>query len=640
MKKTFQLFLVLLTVGIASCSRLDNPVTPEPQPTETPEQQAFWAPFDAWQTDSCTAGDDFYMHMIGAWWKNPVDVYPDGLIATAQKYNNQRVKEIRQTNADLVHLKKNGVETPEMNDDQMTEMVTAKVEELWADAETREEALAALGRAWAQGYTMDIEPIVVVLDGVPMWQLNKKYPSYTNEYDLFYSRQERARAMAPRPNARLKNRAAMNASADLDIIVKAMNIGVDHIDIAEDVLETWLDIDEKQLSTAEDIRYNIVKAVMIEDGALVNQSCAALALVEAYNYFISENKFPSYLLDVKTARSHVYRYMASLYALKDYNAKYITPKARQTYKGYCEDFREAMRQRLLDNQWLEDATRQNAIAKLDNIDFYVGGIDDDGLPECVTPQLTGKDFIEDARQLRKARMDGYRWSIGKSRKATTALMDNLYYISDLTADNAFYYPDKNIVLINPSNICEPYMQEDYEYVLQLAYIATTIGHELTHGFDSEGSKYDKWGNLVNWWTDADAKKFKARCNQLIENYNGLQLMPWQDPTLYGDGKKTLTENIADLGGCCLGLHILLNKYRNAKPAEKKTLTKRYFQGWAIQWSKVYDLEDAIDAKGYDTHSLSRERTNGVVRNMNEWYDAYDITSGTLFLPPSERVEIW
>ena len=117
-------------------------------------------------------------------------------------------------------------------------------------------------------------------------------------------------------------------------------------------------------------------------------------------------------------------------------------------------------------------------------------------------------------------------------------------------------------------------------------------------------------------------------------------MPWEDPTVYADGKNTLTENTADLGGCLLGLDILLDRYRNASEAEKKSVMQRYFQAWAIQWSTTYDLEYANYLKANDVHSLQRERTNGVVQNINEWYDAYDVKSGTLFLPPSERVEIW
>ena len=117
-------------------------------------------------------------------------------------------------------------------------------------------------------------------------------------------------------------------------------------------------------------------------------------------------------------------------------------------------------------------------------------------------------------------------------------------------------------------------------------------------------------------------------------------MPWADPTLYGDGENTLAENIADLGGCCLGLHILLNLYPNATDAEKQALARRYFQGWAIQWSDSYDLDYVNAMKANDVHSQARERTNGVVRNVDDWYDAYGITSGTLYLAPADRVRIW
>ena len=117
-------------------------------------------------------------------------------------------------------------------------------------------------------------------------------------------------------------------------------------------------------------------------------------------------------------------------------------------------------------------------------------------------------------------------------------------------------------------------------------------------------------------------------------------MPWADPTLCGDGEKTLGENIADIGGCCLALQILLGEHPNATAAEKKALIQRFFQGWAIQWSITYDLDFLKYMKEVDVHSQARERTNGVVRNIDEWYDAYDVKSGTLYLAPDKRVRIW
>ena len=111
-------------------------------------------------------------------------------------------------------------------------------------------------------------------------------------------------------------------------------------------------------------------------------------------------------------------------------------------------------------------------------------------------------------------------------------------------------------------------------------------------------------------------------------------------TLYADGEKTLPENIADLGGCSMALQILLNEHPNATDEEKAALTRRFFQGWAIQWSAYYDIDFVKDMKKTNVHSVDRERVNGVVRNMDEWYDAYGIKSGSLYLQPADRVHIW
>ena len=638
MKKEIKLLLVLLTVGITSCTTYDNPASYEPQYSETPEQQAFWAYFDAWKTDSCTVGDDFFMHTIGTWWKNPVAVYPNGLMTYANLVNNNRINEIASTNANLSHLSANIKNTPVMSDEEVKALVDAKFNELWAGATTREEALAAMGRAWAEGYTLLVEPVVTLEDGVPVWQLQVKTPAYLSDTELYYSKEDKWRRLAPVPSVRVTNRAAQDAMADLEVIVNAMNIGAEYMGITNDALQNMQYSLNNELSTVDGIRQGLWDAIYLLDGALVNDTCAMHYDQFVGTYFEAYNTKKNFSVTRDLIKKNVFSCMASLYALDDYNTKYISSAVRQQYENYCEEFRQAMRQRLERNQWLEDATRQNALVKLDNIVFYVGGIS--VIPDCVIPTLTGKDYIEDVRQLRKARLDGYRWALTQPRKTCSMLLDNLNYTEMLVADNAFYYGHRNIVCINPSNLLEPYMRYDYEYPLQLAYIATTIGHELTHGFDSDGSHFDQWGNYINWWTDNDAAKFQARCEKLVEQYNSLQLMPWVDPTLYGDGRNTLAENIADLGGCCLGLHILLDKYRDASDAEKKALMQRYFQGWAIQWSATYNLEFLKDMKVRDNHSQARERTNGVVRNINEWYDAYDVKSGTLFLPPSERVEIW
>ena len=632
------MLLVPMALSLAACVNdgIDNPVTPVPVDPEPPEEQGLWAQFDTWKTDSCTAGDDFYMHMIGTWWKNPVDIYPNGMIAYAKELNKTRQQAIIHSNPNLMKLS-NEVESTEMVDEEgVKQIVNTKVEELWAGAVTREEALAAIGRAWAEGYSLGLEPIVKLKNGVPTWQLYPKLPPYVTDEQLFYDKQEKWRFMAHRPSVRMESRTVRKTS-DLDIIIKAMNIGLDHVEVSEYVIEQLQTLQTGQWSTVEGIREEIERYVTIHDGVLVSDKC-----LEDYNKII-----PLLLKDIdiekevvltrQNVKEYVVSYMASLYSLDDYNRQYITPKMRQQYTEWCQQISLAMRHRLEANTWMEGSTRQNAIDKLDNILYYVGGID--VIPDCVIPTLTGKDLIDDVRQLRKARLDGFLWAVGQPRSKMAILLNDLWYYKDLTTDNASYNPDLNIVCINPSNLCEPYVDEKYDDALQWS-IATTIGHELTHAFDSDGAMYDLWGNEKNWWTEADAEKFKVLCDQLTENYNTLQLMPWADPTIYGDGKKTLDENIADIGGCSLALDILLSMHPDATDAEKKALTRRFFQGKAIMWSKSYDLNLVKEKKAKDVHSLFRERVNGVVRNIDAWYDAYDISSGALYLPPAKRVNIW
>ena len=556
----------------------------------------------------------------------------------ATDLNDQRVEAIKQSNPNVSLLRAHVDAKLTMNKEEVEQMVNAKVDELWAGATTREEALAALGRAWAEGYTLWLEPVVTLLDGVPTWQLNVKIPSYVNETHFAKHKEFIWQLMAPRKSVRMNARRTHNVLDDLSIIVNAMNIGINYIEIADEAADMLQDKMTTEWNTVEGIRNEIVQAVTMIDGAIVNDDCVA-----DYNTYLAQMKdvhgFPSEIV-LKRDRiaNHIEQYMGNLYVLNDYNSQYISPAMRQKYAKWCQKFSDTMRQRIETNTWLENTTRQHALEKIDKVVYYVGGIN--VIPDCVLPTLTGNTLIDDARQLRKARLDGFCWAVKQTRSTCAKLLDNLQYFGDATIDNASYMQSSNIVNINPSNLCSPYVDDNYEDALQWAFIGTTIGHELTHGFDSNGSKYDQWGNMVNWWTDDDATKFKALCDQLTDQFDHLQLMPWVDPTLCGDGKNTLGENIADLGGCCLALQILLEERPNATAAEKKALARRYFQGWAIQWSNTYGFEFAQMMKERDVHSLSRERTNGIVRNVDAWYDAYDIKSGTLYLKPSERVHIW
>jgi len=166
-----------------------------------------------------------------------------------------------------------------------------------------------------------------------------------------------------------------------------------------------------------------------------------------------------------------------------------------------------------------------------------------------------------------------------------------------------------------------------------------IGHELTHGFDDQGRKFDSKGKLRDWWTDADAKTFEARAKHLGEQYSAFEPLPG----VHINGSLTMGENIADLGGVTLAL----DAYRaslKGQPApvlEGWTGDQRVFLGWAQAWrGKAKD--DFIRRQVVsDPHSPRKYRVNGIVRNVDAWYDAFQVSPGdSLYVKPGDRVRIW
>jgi putative endopeptidase len=172
-------------------------------------------------------------------------------------------------------------------------------------------------------------------------------------------------------------------------------------------------------------------------------------------------------------------------------------------------------------------------------------------------------------------------------------------------------------------------------------IGAVIGHEIGHGFDDQGSKYDGDGNMNDWWTDADRKEFDKRTRLLIEQYNGFEpkLLPGQ----HVNGALTVGENIGDLGGLTIAHKAYTIALGGSEPPVLDGLTgpQRLFIGWAQVWrTKARDAE-ATRRLATDPHSPPEFRCNGVVRNLVEFYDAFGVKEGDkLWLPPEKRVRIW
>ena len=636
---------ILINTLMPSCiDNIDNP-TPSADPAgETQAQAAFWEKFNQWQTDSCSVGDDFFMHMTGKFWWNPTTIYPDGLMpyAASEMFGKTATLTDDTGDPDLKTIQEVvNASTPEKEptEAEMNEMVNARLNEIWQNATTMEQAMEALGRATALGYNNCVEPVIKIVDGKPTFALDTPMPRYYDASSLgpLYNKVQLQERQAFRGGQPVR-RAAGEMDANKAAFIKGMNLGVATEEVVweNSANENYAEL-MKPMFAPDSVKKFIRQMITLYDGLLISDE-----VLKAYaniDYTSLTGKTVNLTLPRYKLNNFIRTYMCQIYRVRAFNKKYVTADMKKKYAGWCEEFRQAFQKRLEKNQWLSETTRANALDKLKNMEFYVAA-EPDIIPDVAAPTVKKGDLISLVRQMRDRRINTYRWMIGRSRRDVLMLISYCQDLYDYLVDNASYSLSTNDVTINPSNLLPPYVDANDEEPLTLVSLASSIGHELTHGFDSSGRNYDKYGAKTDWWAPADTAKFVQFADQLVDNYNKLLMMPWASKTLYGNGKGTLAENIADIGGCCLGIDLLLARHPDASPEQIKQLTKRYFQAWAIVWSRNYDLDFAEDAYYNDEHSQSRERVNGVLRNINAWYDAYDITKGTLYLEPSKRVAIW
>ncbi len=216
--------------------------------------------------------------------------------------------------------------------------------------------------------------------------------------------------------------------------------------------------------------------------------------------------------------------------------------------------------------------------------------------------------------------------------------------------NAYYSPNRNEIVFPAAILQPPFFNLTADPAVNYGAIGGVIGHEIGHGFDDQGAKSDGNGTLRNWWTDEDNANFKAKTGALVDQYNAL--CPLDDGETCVNGALTLGENIGDLGGLSMAykaykLSLDTNGDGTISPDEEApvldglTGDQRFFLSWAQVWRAKYREEATRRQLLTDPHSPPLYRVNGIVRNLSEWYDAFDVSpEDALYLPPEERIRIW
>ncbi len=310
---------------------------------------------------------------------------------------------------------------------------------------------------------------------------------------------------------------------------------------------------------------------------------------------------------------------------------HFPPEAKQQMDELVVNLLKALEERIGENEWMDEATKTAALAKLASLDSRIGytskWIDYDKL------DIRPDDMLGNALRIKE-----FEWN--RQVEQLAGPVDRQQWSFPPQTINASYSPLLNQITF-PAGILQPPFFDPYaDPAVNYGAIGGVIGHEIGHGFDDRGRRFDETGKLRDWWTTAADKAFKIRSGKLVEQYNGFSPIEG----MYVDGELTLGENIGDLGGLEMA-YCAYQRYK-AEYGEPSVIDgftgdQRFFMSWAQVW-RAKAREDIIRQQLLtDPHSPPEYRINGVVRNIDAWYKAFDVQpDNAMYLPPEERVSIW
>ncbi len=312
--------------------------------------------------------------------------------------------------------------------------------------------------------------------------------------------------------------------------------------------------------------------------------------------------------------------------------EYFNETARKRYSDLVEAIRDAYKERIKNLSWMSDSTKQKAYDKLARITKKVGY--PDKWKDFSALKIDRGPYV---LNIQRANEWWHNYNVSKLGKP----VDRTEWVMTPQTYNAYYNPGNNEIVLPAGMFAVPGMRdEELDDAFVYGYAAaSTIGHEITHGFDDQGRQYDAKGNLTNWWQKNDSVQFSQRAQKIIHQFNGFSPVD----TLHVNGSATQGENIADLGGLLLGLDAFKKTavYKKGEKIDGFTPIQRYFLGYAYSWMYTERKERLARQVMTDVHAPSRERVNGPMANIPEFYEAFGIKPGRkMYQPDSLRVSIW
>jgi putative endopeptidase len=313
-----------------------------------------------------------------------------------------------------------------------------------------------------------------------------------------------------------------------------------------------------------------------------------------------------------------------------YVEKYFSAAAKQRMQDLVNNLQETFSERIKRVDWMSEETKQKAVEKLQA--FLKKICYPDKWKDYNTISISRDDFLGN---IRSCAVYGFNENVIQLGKP----VDRTKWTMTPPTINAYYNPSNNEIVFPAGILQFPFFDFEADDAVNYGGIGAVIGHEMTHGFDDQGRQFAADGNLKDWWTKTDADKFKSRADEVVAQYNGFTVLD----TLHVNGRLTLGENLADLGGLSIAYEAF-SKTRQFKEGAKIdgfTPQQRFFLNWAQLWRSNTVPQTAAQLILTDPHSPGEYRCNGPITNIDAWYAAFDIKEGDkMYKPAEKRTRIW
>lgn len=648
MKSTLKIIALALTMVLTSCTVSDIPVSAV--------DEGQWAIDESYMDTSVNPGNDFFMYCNGGFWRNNpavgYDYYGINQEARIDAYN-------RMSALTLPSLKKIETDIDRIADTQSEagETIQGALDRISA-VTTQEEAWKLMGQLMAEGFQTPVALNLFSKDGKMALALflnegfewnakeNSKAKADMNvdmpmrrQADVYMGLLDNPGLVAAMQPVKAHTRAVAPKEYQMYIkFCEGLGVSPDNLyDIAgmpdiekDDLTYHYEKLKELQNAPLDDL-VKMMKDKVENDAFLASPDAFESLLGKGY-----DESEKIYMINIITRKYLLYE------QARHYADAYVTPEMKATVLARCEELRQAFIKRIGDNTWISDASKEKMMEKINDIGFSVGYPDQWLDWKELTTQPS---FLDDIVALRSATVGLYKQLFGKD-KHQGCFNVVLLSVNIMTPTN-LYFPEFNEVVVLPANMMEPFSSPTYN---QAANYATSylFAHEIIHAFDSNLSIYDKYGNHREIFANEDDKKeYQNRTQQLVDCFNALEVMPNGElPGVCCDGKFTLSENIADLGGFMVAYDAYKNYLKNnGFRGEELVRQKRlFYQAYANLWRSSYSADFALYytvGPHQDVHAMERERVNGIVMNTDDWYELFGVKpTDKLYVAPEKRIIIW